>query len=255
MASTLASEARRQSGSVNKCADHGAKCPDASGPYRALVGRTKSLTIECAMDHSSSMILGIRLKLPPEALLPMLFAAIALMVLLFASDQLSAWKVRQPTHARTLGIVIASGLTIITCYFLFAKLANQFDPNNAGANNMSLFDAPMIGFFAAVGALFWRFGDQRRIGFWMGVAVGVMLIAKPFVWPVVATLDYMNGSSRVFESHNRGLFDPEHYLFILIGLVAIACGFIARLPSVDELPASNLASALPPARVVASHVD
>ena len=207
------------------------------------------------MEHSSSIILGIRLNLPPEALLPLLFATIALLLLLFASDKLSAWKVHQPTKARTLGIVTASGLTIIACYFLFTKLSNQSDPNNSGTNNMSLFDAPMIGFFAAVGALFWRFGDQRRIGFGMGVAVGVVLIAKPFVWPVVSTVDYMNGSRRVFESHNRGLFDPEHYLFILGGLVAIACGFIARLPSVDELPAIELATSLPQAHVVSSHVD
>lgn len=207
------------------------------------------------MENTLATLLAIRFKIPPEALLPLLFAIGALLILLFASDQLVAWKGRQPTRARTLGIAVALSLTLVTCYFLFAKLPNQSDPNNAGVNNLSLFDAPMIGFFAAVGALFWRFADQRRIGFWIGVTAGAVLIAKPYLWPVVASYDYMNGNQHVMASHNRDLFDPEHYLFILSGLVAIACGFVARLSSVHEQHTSDRASSLPTAKVVASRFD
>ena len=195
------------------------------------------------------------MNIPPEAVVPLLCAIVALMVLIFAGDKLSAWKVHSPKPARRFGMAVALVLFVATAYFLLIKIPNQSDPNNAGTNNLSLFDAPMIGFFAAVGALFWRFADQRRIGFWMGVVVGVVLIAKPYMWPVISTYSYMDGGKENIASHSRDFLSPEHYLFLLSGIVAMVCGWIAKLPLLDELPAIELAKSLPQAQVVASRVD
>ncbi len=171
-------------------------------------------------------VLGIVIKLPPEALVPLLIGSAALLVLVFAGSALSAWKQRNKSAAAMFGKIVAGLLTAGALYFLSRCLWNQADPNNAGTGQLSFFDPPIAGFLASLAVGFWRMGEQRKIALWFGVAVGALMIAKPFIWPVIHVWE-AEYQSRGLTNHARGMLDPEHLEFFASGIVVLITGLIA----------------------------
>ena len=63
--------------------------------------------------------------------------------------------------------------------------------------------------------------DLRPVAFLVGAGIGVIMMMKPFVWPVIRVTEY--GSSA------RDMMDPEHIMFFGPGLFAIIVALIAAL--------------------------
>jgi len=170
----------------------------------------------------SSLAALARIKLPPEAIVPMLIGTVALIILLAFGAALQRWKARAPGPAQMFGVIVGVLLTAAAVYFLINCLTNQSDPNNEGTGQISFIDPPVAGGMAALAAVFWRFGNQRLIGGVLGIAIGALMLAKPFVWPVIR--DYNNGHTR-----SRGMMDPEHLMFLGPGLLVLIVALIVLL--------------------------
>ncbi|GEM_PF-4365180 len=172
--------------------------------------------------------LGVRIQVPPEAVVPIIVGGIALAVLIFAGSAFAGWKERNPSAATKFGMVIGTICIGISIYFLSKCLANQIDPNNEGTGQLQFLDPPLAGFMAAIGACFWRMGDQPKVALGIGIVIGGLMIAKPFIWPVIATWTESYGN-RGTVSHARGMLDPEHLEFIGSGIVVLVTGLVAGM--------------------------
>jgi len=162
------------------------------------------------------------IKIPAEAVPPLLAGTVALIVLLFFGAKLADWKRTSPIHATRFGLVCAVLLTGVAVFFLARCLTNQSDPNNEGTGQLSFTDPPVAGFMAALGTMFWRYANQRIVALVIGIAIGALMFAKPFVWPVM----------RIWEDghrYARGMMDPEHAVFLGSGIVVLVTAFIAGL--------------------------
>ena len=174
-------------------------------------------------------VLGVRIQVPPEAVVPILVGSIALAILIFAGSALAAWKQRNPAAARTFGMAVGSVCAVIAIYFLAKCLLIQIDPNSdVPGDKLQFFDPPIAGFMAALAAVFWRMGDQPKVSLAIGAIVGGLMIAKPFVWPVIVTYTESYGDHQVY-SRQRDLIDPEHAEFLGSGIVVLVTGLIAGL--------------------------
>jgi len=161
-----------------------------------------------------------RIKIPPEAVVPILIGGTALFILLFAGSKLADWKARAPDAASRFGLVVAGLFTSVAVFFLLGGLTNQIDPNNEGTGQINFTDAPTAGFMAAVACAFWRMANQRLVTLLIGLGIGVLMIAKPFVWPVM----------RIWETgqaYPRDTTDPEHLMFWGPGVVVVIVALIA----------------------------
>jgi hypothetical protein len=168
-----------------------------------------------------------RIKIPAEAVVPLLIGTAALFVLIFAGGALASWKEKNPGSARTFGMVMAVVLTGISIYFLTRCLTNQIDPNNEGTGQLQFLDPPIAGFTAACACAFWRMGDQAKVALGLGLAIGIAMFIKPWVWPV--TVSYFDGTYHKAVSHTRGMLDPEHLEFLGSGFVVIVTALVAGL--------------------------
>ena len=166
------------------------------------------------------MIAG-RIKIPPEAVIPLALATIALLVLIFAGTKLAEWKKRSPDSARRFGLVVAAAFTMGAVFFLARCLLNQSDPNNEGIGQITFTDAPTAGGLAALAAAFYRMADLRPVALLVGGGIGALMISKPFLWPVIRVTEY--GSSP------RDMMDPEHIMFFGPGVTAIIVALICLL--------------------------
>jgi NADH:ubiquinone oxidoreductase subunit 6 (subunit J) len=164
-----------------------------------------------------------RIKIPPEAIVPLLLISIAIGILLVFGAKLAEWKRKHPQSAERFGLVVAAVFTGLSVYFMLHGLTNQSDPNNriVGVENINFTDAPIAGGMAALAAAFWRMASQRIVALLIGVGIGAVMLTKPFVWPVL--------SMHEGGSWPRGTMDPEHIMFLGPGLVAIIVGLIAGL--------------------------
>jgi hypothetical protein len=177
------------------------------------------------MSHSSPDVLAVHIKIPAEAVVPLLIGVGALLVLVFAGGALASWKERNPKAASTFGLVMAVIMTGISIYFLTRCLWNQMDPNNEGTGQLQFMDPPIAGFMAACGAAFWRMGEQPKVALAIGILIGGLMLIKPWVWPVIS--DFYGGGTHYV--HARGLLDPEHAEFVGSGIVVLVTGLIAGL--------------------------
>ncbi len=179
---------------------------------------------------SFESVLGVRINVPPEAVVPIIVGGIALAILIFAGSALAQWKERNPAAAQKFGMIVGTICMGIAIYFLSKCLLNQIDPNNEGTGQLQFLDPPLAGFMATLGALFWRMGGQPKVALAIGIVVGGLMIAKPFLWPVIVTYaDRYGGSPSGIVSRARGLIDPEHAEFIGSGIVVLVAGLIAGL--------------------------
>lgn len=113
-----------------------------------------------------------RIKIPPEAVVPLLIGIVALLTLIFFGSKLAAWKARSPQSAERFALGVAALLTAASVYFLLSCLTNQSDPNNEipGVTNITFTDAPIAGGMAALAAAFWRMASQRIVTLLIGSA-------------------------------------------------------------------------------------
>ncbi len=190
------------------------------------------------MTDVVTAVLGIRIKLPPEAMIPLLIGTAALLVLLFAGSALQRWKQSHPAVAAKFGLVLGVILTGASIYFLSRCLLNQSDPNNEGTGQLSFTDPPIAGFMAALAASFWKFGEQRKVALGLGLVIGGLMLIKPFVWPVIVTYtESYGGRGTVIRS--RGMMDPEHLEFLATGIVVVITALVAgakRTPPAAPYP-------------------
>ena len=169
-------------------------------------------------------VLGVRIKIPPEAVIPLAIGVAALLVLLFFGTRLAAWKARAPDAAARFGLVAAGLLTAAAVFFLLRCVSNQSDPNNEmpGVENISFTDAPIAGFMAALAAVFWRYANQRIVAALIGFGIGVLMLVKTAVWPVMRIWE-------TGERYPRGTMDPEHLMFWGPGVVVVIVTLVAVL--------------------------
>jgi len=175
-----------------------------------------------------------RIKIPAEAVVPLLLGIVALLILIFAGSALASWKDRNPAAARTFGLVFASVMTAVSLYFLSRCLWNQMDPNNEGTGQLNFLDPPIAGFMAACACAFWRMGDQAKVALGIGLVVGILMIIKPWVWPVISS--YYSDYDKMTHTRARGIIDPEHAEFIGSGIVVLVTGLIAGLKAKAKPP-------------------
>ncbi|MFN0252773.1 MAG: hypothetical protein ACKV2T_38215 [Kofleriaceae bacterium] len=174
-------------------------------------------------------VLGVKIQVPAEAIVPIIIGCVALAILIFSGSALASWKERNPAPARIFGMVVGSICMIISIYFLSRCLLNQIDPNSdAPGAKLEFLDPPLAAFMAAIGALFWRMGDQPKVALGIGIVVGGIMIAKPFIWPVIVAYSESYGDRGTY-SRERGMLDPEHAEFIGSGIVVLVTGLIAGL--------------------------
>lgn len=185
---------------------------------------------------SIESVLGVRIQVPPEAVVPIIVGGIALAVLIFAGSALASWKEKNPAAAKMFGMVVGGICMLTSIYFLSKCLLNQIDPNSdAPGAKLEFFDPPLAALMAAIGAAFWRMGDQPKVALGIGLLVGGIMIAKPFIWPVIVTYNESYGDRGTY-SRARGMLDPEHAEFIGSGIVVLVTGLIAGLKAKPQPP-------------------
>jgi len=178
-------------------------------------------------------VLGVRIKIPPEAVVPLLVGTAALLVLLFAGSALKAWRDRSPGPASTFGLVVGSLCLVGAIYFLAKSIPNQIDPNSDGTGQLNHLDPPIGAFMTVLACAFFRMGGKPKIALTIGLVVGVAMILKPFVLPVIVTYADRYGGTGKIISRSRGMMDPEHLEFVGSAIVLIVTAFItgARPPA------------------------
>ena len=166
-------------------------------------------------------LLGVRIQIPPEAIIPILLGSAALVILVFFGARLAEWKQRSPDAASRFGMIVAVLMTGTAVFFLARGLTNQIDPNNEGTGQISFTDSPIAGGLAALAAVFWRMANLRLVSVIVGLGIGILMMIKPSVWPVIRITEYGQGA--------RGLNDPEHLMFLGPGLFVIIVALVAGL--------------------------
>lgn len=168
-------------------------------------------------------LLGAGIKIPPEAIPPLLIGATALALLVFFGGKLAEWKRRSPDAAIRFGMIVAVLFTGAAVFFLARGLTNQIDPNNEGTGQISFTDSPIAGGMAALAAVFWRMANLRPVTVLVGLGIGALMMIKPFVWPVI----------NITETGHwpRDMNDPEHLMFFGPGLFVIIVALVAGLKS------------------------
>ena len=166
-------------------------------------------------------VVGVVIRIPPEAVIPLAIGLAALVTLLFFGTKLAEWKARSPVAAARFGLIAAVLLTAAAMYFLVRCVTNQVDPNNDMPGNINFTDAPIAGFLAAVGTAMWRMANQRAVTLIVGLGIGGLMIAKSFIWPVISIGPTWN--------HPRDMIDPEHIMFWGPGVVVVIVALVAGL--------------------------
>src|SRR5688572_4989427 len=136
---------------------------------------------------SPASALGVRIPIPAEAVVPLLVVAGIVLVLVLAGSGFQAWMAKHPRSARIAGIVLAAGLTGVAGYILGKVLieTQQYHPVYKGLNLVGFIEGPIAGFCGSAAAILWRYANQRWIALATGLGIGIALIMKPLVWPLM----------------------------------------------------------------------
>ncbi len=165
----------------------------------------------------------IRISIPPEAVLPLAIGIGALLVLLFAGAALQSWKERKPAAARTVGTIAAVLMSGYAIYLAVFLLPNKYiDLGPADQAPISLADGPILGFTAVMATIMWRFASQRWVALAFGGVLGVALVLKPFVMPLVT--HFSSGSERA-----RVISDPDTISILGPGLAVLVAALVCGL--------------------------
>jgi hypothetical protein len=169
--------------------------------------------------------LAVVIKIPAEAVVPLLVGTGALLVLLFAGAKLKDWKDSHPAAAAKTGMVVA---VLFSAFALWVAVrvvpAHWIDFGKPGDAKIGFLDGPIMGFSALMGTIFWRFANQRQIALGFGLLIGLALATKPFIFPLHTY--YAFGSE---TPHERvwSLMDPEHLSVFGPGIAVVIAALIA----------------------------
>lgn len=159
-----------------------------------------------------ALMFALKIYLPPQAIVPLVIAAIALVVVAFAHDALAAWRRRNPRAARAFGIAVAVLGTAAAVYLavLVVPTDEANDRIHDGKQLVSLLDILLAAVTGAIAAMMWRYAGSRQLGTLVGGAVAVALITKPWLFPLV---EYRNGTAETIPPTTH-----IHLLFLICGL-------------------------------------
>jgi hypothetical protein len=165
----------------------------------------------------------IKISVPPEAVLPLAIGIGALLVLLFAGAALQSWKERKPAAARAVGTIAALLLSGYAIYVAVSLLPNKYiDLGPPDQAPISLADGPILGFTALMATLMWGFAGQRWVALGFGGVIGVALVLKPFVMPLVTY--FSSGSERA-----RVISDPDTISILGPGIAVLIAALVVGL--------------------------
>lgn len=165
----------------------------------------------------------IRISVPPEAVVPLLIGVAILLVLIFAGAALKSWKERKPEAARTVGTVLGVALSAYAIYVAVTLLPNKYiDLGPPDQAPISLADGPILGFTAVMATIMWRFANRRWIALGFGGVIGLALVLKPFVMPLVTW--FSSGSERA-----RVISDPDTLSLLGPGVAVLITALIVGL--------------------------
>jgi hypothetical protein len=185
-----------------------------------------------------------RIKIPAEAIVPMLIGLVALLVLIFAGAALADWKVRNPKPAKITGLVFAIGLTGFALFKLIMVVpqTDENDPIHEGVYNVTLFDGPILGFCALVAVIMWGYAGMRKVALGFGLAVAAAMIAKPLVWPM---FHHYTSSTSDYKGHLRDFTDLEHLGFTGPAIAVLIAALVVGLGR-DRAPVRRMPYPQPP---------
>lgn len=170
-----------------------------------------------------ALLAKIRISIPPEAVVPLLIGVAILLVLLFAGAKLADWKAKSPRVATMVFLIGAIALSGFVLYKAAMVLPEKYiDLGPPGHPPISLADGPVMGFVAIIATVLWRSANQRWIALGFGAGIGVALIAKPFVIPMV--LHFSSGSERT-----PAITDPDTLSILGPGIAVLIAALIAGL--------------------------
>ena len=161
-------------------------------------------------------VLAVVIRLPAEAIVPLLIGAGVVLVLLFAGTALAQWKSTHPGAARIAGGVLGVMLTGAAAYMIFATILPmelENDKVHQGIQYFSFFDGPIYAFLTIIAVVMWRWADQRWVALGVGGALGAALFLKPFLVPIG---HYWDG-----QTYMRSITDLEHLSYLGPGLVLL----------------------------------
>ena len=164
--------------------------------------------------------LAVRIKLPAEAVVPLLIGIAILCVLAFGGSALATFKQQHPGAARIVGYVAGALCSALTIYRLMQIIPQTElrDPVHTGISLASPFDALIAGFIATMSVIMWGWARQRWLALVFGLGVGVELFIKPFVFAL--------GDSYEGERYVMGMDDPEHLSYFAGGLVVLVTALL-----------------------------
>jgi len=169
--------------------------------------------------------LAAKIKIPPEAVIPLLIAMVGIVILLAFGAALARWKAKNPRTAEVVGIVVAVGLTGFTGYMLATIVpAKYIDHGAPGHKTLGFLDGPIAGISALGATVFWRFANRRWVALGVGLAAGLALFIKPFVSPLYG---WYEGYGSEAHEHPWSFMDPEHLSFHGPGVAVIIAALIA----------------------------
>lgn len=155
-------------------------------------------------------VLAVRIPVPPEAVLPILVGSAALVALLFAGAALADWKRRAARPARVGGTIVAVIVTAGVALYLARSVFVRYD-------NFIL-DAPIAAGLGVIAMLAWRFAERHTLAVALGVTWGLLLLAKPWLWPAIAPY---KDPPAPYE-----LLEIDHLVFLAGGAVELIAAFL-----------------------------
>jgi len=167
--------------------------------------------------------MAVTIKVPAEAVVPLVIGMFTLGVLIFAGATLVSWKTKHPRAALIVGLVIAIALSAFVLYKAAVLIPEKYiDLGPPDHPPISLADGPILGFTTVIATLFWRFANQRWVALGLGTGLGVALIAKPFVLPLA--IYFSSGSERACVPS-----DPDTLSIVGPGVACLIAGLIVGL--------------------------
>jgi hypothetical protein len=201
-------------------------CSVAKGPSRAERNAPRWMKTRDRRAYARdvmnpvAVLAKVRIEIPPEAILPLAIGVVALLVLLFAGAALATWKEKNPEKARTVGIVAAALLSGYAIYLAAYLLPNKYiDLGPPDQPPITLADGPILGFTALMATIMWGFAERRKMALGFGGLLGVAMVVKPFVMPLVS--HFSSGSERV-----RGFTEIDTLTILGPGIAVVITALI-----------------------------
>jgi hypothetical protein len=173
-------------------------------------------------------VLAVVIRIPPEAVVPLLIICGILIFLGVGGSMLANWQAKHPDQARIAGYLFGAAFTGYAVWRLtqIVPLTYENDRVHLGVYYFSFFDGSVVAACGLMAAIMWRWAGQRWVGLGAGAGIAAALIAKPFIYPLIHLWDESDGS---ITEHHRALMDLEHLSYIGPGIVCLIVALIVGL--------------------------